>query len=87
MLTLRNKFDNRPGKSDIAIPLLQLSSKPQKLGLEVRHGPVLFNKPMDQTAPAHTTFYETLDLWSQSKALYFVLAQDANLCGARFSVS
>ncbi|VDK70968.1 unnamed protein product [Litomosoides sigmodontis] len=62
-----------------------LSSVPQKLGLEIRHGPVMFDKPLDQTAPAHTTFYETFDLWSHSKALYFVLAQDANSCGARFS--
>ncbi|KAK6112766.1 hypothetical protein QQG55_48965 [Brugia pahangi] len=62
-----------------------LDSKPQKLGLEVRHGPTLFNKPIDETTPAYTTFYETFDLWSKSKALYFVLAQDANKCGARFS--
>uniref|UniRef100_A0A0R3S2M4 Uncharacterized protein n=1 Tax=Elaeophora elaphi TaxID=1147741 RepID=A0A0R3S2M4_9BILA len=64
-----------------------LHSKPQKLGLEIRHGPTLFNKPVDETTPAFTTFYETFDLWSKSKELYFVLAQDANLCGARISVS
>ncbi|KAL3990687.1 hypothetical protein ACH3XW_32800 [Acanthocheilonema viteae] len=62
-----------------------LGSKPQKLGLEVRHGPILFRKPIDETTPAYTTFYETFDLWSKSKELYFVLAQDANSCGARFS--
>ncbi|MCP9263209.1 hypothetical protein DINM_006549 [Dirofilaria immitis] len=62
-----------------------LESKSQKLGLEIRHGPTLFNKPVDETTPAYTTFYEALDLWSKSKELYFVLAQDANECGARFS--
>ncbi|CAG9539133.1 unnamed protein product, partial [Cercopithifilaria johnstoni] len=58
-------------------------SVPQKFGLEVRHGPILFDEPIDEVAPAYTTFYETFDLWSQSKELYFVLAQDANSCGAR----
>lgn len=65
----------------------QLQSRPKKLGLEVRHGPTLFDKPVEKTTPAFTTFYETFDLWSNSKELYFVLAQDANKCGARFSVS
>uniref|UniRef100_A0A915PCY2 Uncharacterized protein n=1 Tax=Setaria digitata TaxID=48799 RepID=A0A915PCY2_9BILA len=62
-----------------------LDSRPQKLGLEVRHGPILFNKPIHETTPAFTTFYETFDLWSKSKELYFVLAQNANECGARLS--
>uniref|UniRef100_A0A8R1TRC5 Uncharacterized protein n=1 Tax=Onchocerca volvulus TaxID=6282 RepID=A0A8R1TRC5_ONCVO len=75
------------GLSNVETVILQndLQSRPKKLGLEVRHGPTLFDKPVEKTTPAFTTFYETFDLWSNSKELYFVLAQDANKCGARFS--
>ncbi|VDN08310.1 unnamed protein product [Thelazia callipaeda] len=62
-----------------------IHSDPPKLGLEVRHGPVVENEPKEKTAPAFTTFYETTDFWSASKEVYFVLAQDANECGARIS--
>lgn len=66
---------------------LQPSTVPPKFGLEVRHGPTLFTEPVERTTPAYTTFYETIDLWSKMKEVYFVLAQDANECGARISVS
>ncbi|OZC10909.1 hypothetical protein X798_02053 [Onchocerca flexuosa] len=82
--TYRSKMS---GLSNVETIILQndVQSKPKKLGIEVRHGPTLFNVPVEETTPAFTTFYETFDLWSSSKELYFVLAQDANKCGARFS--
>ncbi|VDK27135.1 unnamed protein product [Gongylonema pulchrum] len=57
-----------------------------KLGLEVRHGPTLLRESVDKTTPAYTTFYENKDLWSEKKQVFFLLAQDANLCGARIWV-